>query len=115
MRLARGANRLIARLGRMHCTNGVARTRFLRNDHRVHLQAGAIVDTLDLEGLGTLTARYTRGIDGWTATFTLTADGNDDLAIQHRLVAPTLADARRAVPLAAAFLAGDAIDDPRAL
>jgi hypothetical protein len=81
----------------------------------VHLEAGAIVDTVDLEDLGTLTARYSRGFDGWTATFTLTSDGHDDLAVCHRLVAPTLADARRAVPLAAAFLAGDQMDDPRAL
>ncbi|MFL6240772.1 MAG: hypothetical protein ACJ735_14900 [Actinomycetes bacterium] len=81
----------------------------------MHLDAGAIVDTFDLEYLGVLTARYTRGMDGWTATFTLTAEGTDDLAICHRLVAPTLADARRAVPLAAAFLAGDSVDDPRAL
>jgi hypothetical protein len=78
----------------------------------VHLEAGAIVDTVDLEDLGTLTARYVRGVDTWTATFSLTADGHDDLAICHRLVAPTLADARRAVPLAAAFLAGEPIDEP---
>ena len=85
-------------------------------DHRrVHLDAGTIVDKVDLEDLGVLTARYSRGLDGWTATFSLCADGHDDLAICHRLVAPTLADARRAVPLAAAFLAGEPIDDPRAL
>jgi len=81
----------------------------------VHLEAGAIVDTVDLEDLGVLTARYSRGIDGWTATFRLSASADDDLTICHRLVAPTLADARRAVPLAAAFLAGEQIDDPRAL
>ena len=81
----------------------------------VHLDAGTIVDTVDLEDLGRLTARYSRGLDGWTATFSLTADGHADLAVCHRLVAPTLADARRAVPLAAAFLAGERIDDPRAL
>ena len=78
----------------------------------MHLEAGAIVDTVDLEDLGTLTARYSRGVDGWTATFSLTAGGHDDLAICHRLVAPTLADARRAVPLAAAFLAGEPLDEP---
>jgi hypothetical protein len=87
----------------------------MSDDQRVHIDAGAIVDTVDLEDLGVLTARYSRGVDGWTATFSLTADGHDDLAICHRLVAPTLADARRAVPLAAAFLAGDQMDDPRAL
>ncbi len=81
----------------------------------MRLEDGAIVDIVDMEDLGTLTARYSRGLDGWTATFTLTADGHDDLAVCHRLVAPTLADARRAVPLAAAFLAAEPIDDPRAL
>jgi hypothetical protein len=93
----------------------VARAPSISDDLWVHLESGAIVDSLDLEDLGTLTARYTRGFDGWTATFSLTAEGHDDLAICHRLVAPTLADARRAVPLAAAFLAGESMDDPRAL
>jgi hypothetical protein len=87
----------------------------MSDDHPVHLDAGAIVDTVDLEDLGVLSARYSRGLDGWTATFSLTASGHDNLAICHRLVAPTLADARRAVPLAAAFLAGEQMDDPRAL
>jgi hypothetical protein len=82
-------------------------------DHRlVHIDAGAIVDEVDLEGLGFLTARYVREGDGWTATFTLQVVPDDDLAVCHRLVAPTLADARRAVPLAAAFLAGDSLDGP---
>lgn len=82
------------------------------DDRRVHLDCGAIVDEVDLEGLGLLTARYHRDGDSWTATFTLTADPHDDLAICHKLVAPTLADARRAVPLAAAFLAGDPLEGP---
>ena len=81
------------------------------DDRRVHLDSGAIVDEVDLEGLGLLTARYHRDGEGWTATFTLTADPQDDLAVCHRLVAPTLADARRAVPLAAAFLAADEFDE----
>jgi hypothetical protein len=84
-------------------------------DHRmVHLDAGAIIDELDIEGIGVLSARYARDADGWTATFRLTTGEEDGLAVCHRLVAPTLADARRAVPLAAAFLAGDAVDGPRA-
>jgi hypothetical protein len=85
------------------------------DDRSVRIDGGAIVDQLDIEGIGQLSARYSRDADGWTATFTLTTGGpDDDLAICHRLVAPTLADARRAVPLAAAFLAGDAVDGPRA-
>jgi hypothetical protein len=84
----------------------------MSNDQQVHLDAGAIIDEVELEGLGLLTARYHRDADGWTATFTLTAETDDDLAVCHRLVAPTLADARRAVPLAAAFLSGEPVDGP---
>jgi hypothetical protein len=76
----------------------------------MRLDAGEIVDEIALEGIGRLTARYARDGDGWTATFTLVADGTGDLAVQHRLAAPTLADARRAVPLAAAFLSGEPVD-----
>jgi len=85
------------------------------DDQTVHLNAGAIVDELQLEGIGLLNARYSRDADGWTATFRLTTgEGEDELTVCHRLVAPTLGDARRAVPLAAAFLAGEALEDPRA-
>ena len=80
----------------------------------MRLDAGMIVDEIHLEGIGRLTARYSRDGEGWTASFTLAADGVDDLAVCHRLAAPTLADARRAVPLAAAFLSGEALDGPSA-
>jgi hypothetical protein len=79
------------------------------DDRQVHLDAGAIVDEFDIEGIGLLRARYSRDVDGWTATFRLRTP-DDDLSVCHKLIAPTLADARRAVPLAAAFLAGEAID-----
>ena len=80
----------------------------------MRLDTGAILDEIHLEGIGRLTVRYFREGDGWTAAFELAADGIDDLAVSHRLAAPTLADARRAVPLAAAFLAGEAVDGPSA-
>jgi hypothetical protein len=78
----------------------------------MRLDGGAIVDEIVLEGIGRLTARYERDVDGWTASFNLAADGVDDLTVCHRLSAPSLADARRAVPLAAAFLAGEPVDGP---
>jgi hypothetical protein len=80
----------------------------------MRLDSGTIVDEIHLEGIGQLTARYSRDGEGWTASFTLAADGVDDLAVCHRLVAPSLADARRAVPLAAAFLSGEQVDGPSA-
>jgi len=86
----------------------------MSNDEAVRIDSGAIIDEIDLEGIGRLTARYYRDGEGWTAAFRLTADGVDDLEVTHRLAAPSLADARRAVPLAAAFLAGDQVDGPRA-
>jgi hypothetical protein len=40
--------------------------------------------------------------------FTVVASGNSDLAVVHRLSAPTLAEARRSVRHAVEFLAGRA-------
>jgi hypothetical protein len=80
----------------------------------MRLDAGAIVDEVHLEGIGRLTARYERDGESWTATFELASEFVDDLAVTHRLIAPSLAEARRAVPLAAAFLAGEAVDGPSA-
>jgi len=88
--------------------------RVIGNDAAVRIDSGAIVDEIHLEGIGQLTARYYRDGEGWTAAFRLTADGVHELEVSHRLAAPTLSDARRAVPLAAAFLAGEPVDDPGA-
>ena len=76
----------------------------------MRVEAGAIVDEYPGAG-GLIVARYQRQGDGqWLATFTVVADNVTDLALVHRLVAPTLADARRAVPHAVALLAGEPVD-----
>jgi hypothetical protein len=61
-------------------------------------------------------ARHTRlrasESDGWACMFTVVASGNADLAVVHRLSAPTLAEARRSVRHAVEFLAGRAGANP---
>lgn len=77
----------------------------------MQLAAGAVVDGVDVPGVGRVEVRYSRADDGgWWAGFTLTAPGVVDLAVQHRLAAPTLGEARRQVPAAARFLAGLPVD-----
>lgn len=74
------------------------------------MEAGAVVDEFDLPGIGQVVARHTRlrasDSDGWACMFTVVASGNSDLAVVHRLSAPTLAEARRSVRHAVEFLAG---------
>jgi len=74
------------------------------------VEAGAVVDEFDLPGIGQVVARHTRlrasDSDGWACMFTVVASGNFDLAVVHRLSAPTLAEARRSVRHAVEFLAG---------
>jgi hypothetical protein len=76
------------------------------------VEAGAVVDEFDLPGIGQVVARHTRlrasESDGWACMFTVVASGNSDLAVVHRLSAPTLAEARRSVRHAVEFLAGRA-------
>lgn len=78
----------------------------------MRVEAGAVVDEFDLPGIGQVVARHTRlrasGADGWACMFTVIASGNVDLAVVHRLSAPTLAEARRSVRHAVEFLAGRA-------
>ena len=57
--------------------------------------------------------RFERCPSGWQATFELTQPGLDDLAIVHRLVAPTLREARLAVPQAISFLLGNPLEGSR--
>lgn len=80
------------------------------NDGFVRIEAGAAVDEFGVDGIGLVVSRYQRSADGWTATFTIVAEGVEDLALVHRLSAPTLAEARRAVPRAVALLAGRSVD-----
>jgi hypothetical protein len=78
----------------------------------MRVEAGAVVDEFDLPGIGQVVARHTRlrasDADGWACMFTVVASGNSDLAVVHRLSAPTLAEARRSVRHAVEFLAGRA-------
>jgi hypothetical protein len=78
----------------------------------MRVEAGAVVDEFDLPGIGQVVARHTRlrasESDGWACMFTVVASGNSDLAVVHRLSAPTLAEARRSVRHAVEFLAGRA-------
>jgi hypothetical protein len=78
----------------------------------MRVEAGAVVDEFDLPGIGQVVARHTRlrasASDGWACMFTVIASGNADLAVVHRLSAPTLAEARRSVRHAVEFLAGRA-------
>ena len=53
-----------------------------------------------MPGIGQVVARHTRtrtpdGGVTWACMFTVVADGASDLAVVHRLSAPTLAEARR--------------------
>jgi hypothetical protein len=81
-----------------------------RDDLRMRVEAGAVVDEFDLPGIGRVVARHTRMKSGddvtWACMFTVVAASNADLAIVHRLSAPTLAEARRSVRHAVEFLAG---------
>jgi hypothetical protein len=76
----------------------------------MRVEAGAVVDEYEMVGIGQVVARYSRTTtpDGvsWKCMFTVVASGVGDLALVHRLVAPTLAEARQCVRHAVEFLAG---------
>jgi hypothetical protein len=76
------------------------------------LEAGAIVDEIVTDDGFTITVRYERCSAGWQAAFQLTHPEVDDLAVVHRLVSATLADAKAAVPQAVDYLRGTPIDRP---
>jgi hypothetical protein len=76
----------------------------------VRLETGAIVDDVAVEDL-VVTVRFERCAAGWRAAFEL-AHPSTDLVVIHRLVAPTLAAARAAVPPAVEFLCGAPVDEP---
>jgi hypothetical protein len=75
------------------------------------LEAGGIVDEVAAAGRS-IAVRFDRCPAGWQATFELTHPEVDDLAVVHRLVAPTLPEAKAAVPNAVSFLLGTPIDAP---
>jgi hypothetical protein len=78
----------------------------------MRVAAGAVHEDLVLDGTGTVEAAYSRDGDGWVAHFTVRVAGVADLAVTHCLHAPSLAEARAAVPPAAAFLAGQPVGPP---
>jgi hypothetical protein len=73
---------------------------------------GRVAESLQIDGVGLVEISYERCPVGWTARFSMTTPLVADLGIVHRLVAPSLREARRAVPAAAAFLAGNPADLP---
>ena len=84
------------------------------DDRLMRVEAGAVVDEYEMPGIGQVVARYNRTStpDGvsWRCMFTVVATGVADLALVHRLVAPTLSEARQCVRHAVEFLAGRAPD-----
>jgi hypothetical protein len=78
----------------------------------MRVESGAVVDEFELSGIGHVVARFTRVKTAesvtWACMFTVVAPGNSDLAVVHRLGAPSLAEARRSVRHAVEFLAGRA-------
>jgi hypothetical protein len=76
------------------------------------LDAGGIVDEIPADDGQDLTVRFDRCPAGWQASFELTHPDVDDLAVVHRLVAPTLPEAKAAVPNAVRYLRGTPIDEP---
>jgi hypothetical protein len=75
------------------------------------LEAGGIVDEVMVDGDLPLSVRFERCPAGWQASFSLDHPVETDLTIVHRLVAPTLAEARAAVPAAVVYLLGTPIDE----
>jgi hypothetical protein len=77
------------------------------------IEAGAIWDVVAGPGGVITEVRFARCPVGWQASFELHDPAADELAICHRLVAPSLRDARTAVPQAIGFLLGYPVEDAR--
>ena len=76
------------------------------------LDAGGIVDEITIDDGRLVTVRFSRCAAGWQASFELTHPEVNDLAVLHRLVAPTLSGAKAAVPAAISYLSGTPLDEP---
>jgi hypothetical protein len=76
------------------------------------LESGGIVEDVAIDGDLSLAVRFERCPVGWQASFSLSHPAVDDLAVVHRLVAPSLGEARSAVPPAVIFLLGTPVDLP---
>lgn len=79
----------------------------------VRIDGGAVFEDLAIPGAGTVPVRYERCPAGWSAKFTLRDPEVEELSVVHRLVAPSLREARRAVPAAVAFLRGEPVASRR--
>lgn len=80
----------------------------------MRVEAGAVVDEFDLPGIGHVVARHNRikapnGGVTWACMFTVAPQGTNDLAVVHRLSAPSLAEGRRSVRHAVEFLVSRAL------
>jgi hypothetical protein len=73
----------------------------------VRIEGGVVSEELSVAGIGDVPVRYARCPAGWTAKFEVRMPDLDDLAVVHRLVAPSLREARRSVPQAVRFLRGE--------
>jgi hypothetical protein len=81
-------------------------------DVAARLDGGAIVDDVVVDGDEVVTVRFRRCTAGWQAEFEVRHVSIGDLAVVHRLVAPSLADAKVAVPQAIRYLLGRPADAP---
>jgi hypothetical protein len=72
---------------------------------------GAIWDVVSGPGSRVTRVKLQRCPAGWQASFELTDGVVADLAVVHRLVAPTLREARAAVYQAIGFLLGNPVED----
>jgi hypothetical protein len=76
------------------------------------LEAGAVIDEIDVPGVGVVPVRVQRCPAGWQATFEVRDPLVSDLAVTHKLVAPTYREAKAAVPQAIGFLLGRPVGAP---
>jgi len=74
---------------------------------------GAIFDVVSGPGSLSTEVRLSRCPSGWQATFEVTQPEVSDISVVHRLVAPSLAEAKAAVPQAIAFLLGYPLEGAR--
>ena len=74
------------------------------------VSGGAVHEDLEVPAAGLVPVRYARCEEGWSAEFVVSTDAVDDLQVVHRLTASSLAEARRLVAPAVAFLRGQPVD-----
>jgi hypothetical protein len=76
------------------------------------LEAGAVIDEVEVPGVGTVPVRVRRCPAGWQVTFEVRDVTTSEITVTHKLVAPTFREAKAAVPQAVAFLLGRSVDAP---